>query len=78
LWSSPEICDVVEMKPRKVSAAILAALVTMLVVVPAGVSLASGDGPVCVASNTCPLSALNPCMRRPSFAIVGRCAVAIK
>jgi hypothetical protein len=46
--------------------------------VPACVSLASGDGQVCIASNTCPLSAVNPCMRRPSFAIVGRCAVAIK
>jgi hypothetical protein len=68
----------VEMKPRKALAAILAALVAVLVVVPACVSLASGDGQVCVASNTCPLSAVNPCMRKPSFAIVGRCAVAIE
>jgi hypothetical protein len=68
----------VEMKPRKALAAILAALVAMLVVVPACVSLASGNGKVCVASNTCPLSAVNPCMRKPSFAIVGRCAVAIE
>jgi hypothetical protein len=68
----------VEMKPRKALAAILTALVAMLVVVPACVSLASGNGQVCVASNTCPLSAVNPCMRKPSFAIVGRCAVAIE
>jgi hypothetical protein len=66
------------MKPRMALAAILTALVAMLVVIPACVSLATGDGQVCVASNTCPLSAVNPCMRRPSFAIVGRCAVAIK
>jgi hypothetical protein len=66
------------MKPRKAIAAILTALVAMLVVVPACVSLTSGDGQVCFESNTCPLSAVNPCMRKPSFAIVGRCAVAIK
>jgi hypothetical protein len=47
-------------------------------VVPACVSLASGDGQVCVASNTCPPSAVSPCMRKPSLAIVGRCAIAIK
>jgi hypothetical protein len=68
----------VEMKPRKALAAILTALVAMLVVVPACVSLAGGDGQVCVASNTCPLSAVNLCIRKPSFAIVGRWAVAIK
>jgi hypothetical protein len=68
----------VEMKPRKALAVILTAIVAMLVVVPACVSLTSGDGQVCLASNTCPLSAVNPCMRKPSFAIVGRCAVAIK
>jgi len=68
----------VEMRHRGAFAAIVTALVAMLVVVPACVSLASGDGKVCIASNTCPLSAVNPCMRRPSFAIVGRCAVAIK
>jgi hypothetical protein len=66
------------MKSRKSLALILAALVAVLVVVPACVSLASGDGQVCIASSTCPLSAVNPCMRRPSFALVGRCAVAIK
>jgi hypothetical protein len=66
------------MGPRRAFAAIVTALAAMLVVVPACVSLASGDGQVCIASNTCPLSAVNPCMRRPSFAIVGRCAVAIK
>ena len=66
------------MNPRKALGASLTALVTMLVVVPSCVSFASGDGPVCVASDTCPLSAVNPCVRNPSFAIVGRCAVAIK
>jgi hypothetical protein len=68
----------VEMKPRSALTAILVVLVATLVIVPAFVSLASGDGQVCVAHDTCPLSAVNPCMRRPSFAIVGRCAVAIK
>jgi hypothetical protein len=66
------------MRRRRALAAIVTALVAVVVVVPACVSLGSGDGQVCVASNTCPLSAVNPCRRRPSFAIVGRCAVAIK
>jgi len=57
---------------------ILGALFVLLVVVPAAVSLASGDGAVCFADSACPLSALNPCKHRPSFAVVGRCAVAIK
>ena len=66
-------------KPRgPLVAAILGTLVVVFVVVPAVVSLASGDGTVCFADSACPLSAVNPCMRRPSFAVVGRCAVAIK
>jgi hypothetical protein len=66
-------------KPRGVLvAAILGALVALLVIVPALLSLASGDGAVCFADSACPLSAVNPCMRKPSFAVVGRCAVAIK
>jgi hypothetical protein len=59
-------------------AAILGVLLVLLVVVPAVISLASGDGAICVADSACPLSALNPCVRRPSFAVVGRCAVAIR
>jgi hypothetical protein len=66
-----------ELEPRRAFAVILTALVALLVVAPACVSLASGDGQVCVASATCPLSAVNPCVRKPSFAIVGRCAIAI-
>jgi hypothetical protein len=52
--------------------------VLLLLVLPAAISLASGDGDVCFADAACPLSAVNPCMRRPSFAIVGRCAVRIR
>jgi len=66
-------------KPRgALAAAILGALVVSLLVVPAVVSLASGDGAVCFTDSACPLSAVNPCTRKPSFAVVGRCAVAIK
>ena len=65
-------------KPRGALALILGALFVLLVVVPAAASLASGDGAVCFADSACPLSAVNPCMRRPSFAVVGRCAVDIK
>ncbi len=57
--------------------AIAGALFALLVVAPAVVSLASGDGAVCFADSACPLSAVNPCVRKPSFAVVGRCAVAI-
>jgi hypothetical protein len=46
-----------------------------LVVVPAVMSVAHGDGSICLAASACPLSAFNPCVRRPSFALVGRCAV---
>ena len=66
-------------KPRSaLVATILGALLVLFVVVPALVSLASGDGAVCFADSACPLSALNPCLRRPPFAVIGRCAVAIK
>jgi hypothetical protein len=57
---------------------VVGALFVLVVVVPAVVSLGSGDGDVCFSDSACPLSAVNPCMRRPSFAVVGRCAVAIK
>ena len=49
-------------------------LVVLLVGVPAAMSLSLGDGSVCVASSACDLSAINPCIRHPSFAVVGRCA----
>jgi hypothetical protein len=64
------------MRPK--AASILAALFMLFVVVPAAVSLGSGDGAICFTDAACPLQAVNPCMRRPSFAVVGRCAVAIK
>jgi len=59
-------------------AAILAALLVLLVVVPAAISLANGDGAICFADSACPLSAINPCVRKPAFAVVGRCAIAIR
>lgn len=57
---------------------LIGALVMLLGVVPSMVSVASGDGAVCVTDSACPLSAINPCVRSPSFAVVGRCAVDIK
>jgi len=66
-------------KPRRsVVAAIVGAVLVLLVVVPAGVSLANGDGAICFTASACPLSAINPCVRKPSFAVVGRCALAIR
>ena len=50
----------------------------VLVVVPAVMSLARGDGAICFTDSACPLSAINPCVRHPSFAVVGRCAVVIR
>jgi hypothetical protein len=58
--------------------AIAALIIVVLVIVPALVSLASGDGAICFSDSACPLSAVNPCVRKPSFAVVGRCEVAIK
>jgi hypothetical protein len=58
--------------------AIFGALFVLLVVVPAMMSLAYGDGAVCFADSSCPLSAINPCVRHSSFAVVGRCAFAIR
>jgi hypothetical protein len=66
------------MKPRRaVIATVLGALFVLLVAVPVVISLASGDGAVCFADSACPLSAINPCVRKPAFAVVGRCAVFI-
>jgi len=59
-------------------AAILAAFFVLLVVVPAVISITSGDGAICVTASGCRLSAINPCVRKPSFAVVGRCALAIR
>jgi hypothetical protein len=64
-------------KPRRVIATVLAALFVALVAVPAVISLASGSGAVCLSDSACPLSLLNPCVRKPAFAVVGRCAVSI-
>jgi hypothetical protein len=68
------------MKPRRaLVVAILGALLGLFVVVPAVVSLArGGDGAVCFADSACPLSAINPCVRHPLFAVVGRCAFVIR
>jgi hypothetical protein len=66
-------------KPRgRVVTAILGAVFVLLFVIPAAVSLSNGDGAICFADSACPLSAVNPCVRRPTFAVVGRCAVAIR
>ena len=64
-------------KPRRAVAWLLGAAFLLLFVVPAAISLSSGDGAVCFADSACPLSAVNPCVRKPSFAVVGRCEVAI-
>lgn len=58
-------------------AGILGGLFVLLFVVPAAISLSNGDGAICFTASTCPLSSVNPCVRKPSFAVVGRCAVAI-
>ena len=66
-------------KPRGVVvASVVGAGLALFVVVPAVVSLSSRDGAICFTHSTCPLSAVNPCIRKPSFAVVGRCAIAIK
>ena len=50
----------------------------LLLAVPAALSLARGDGAVCITSASCALSALNPCQRHPRFALLGRCAIAVR
>ena len=65
-------------KPSTVVAAILGALVVLLIIIPAAVSLSNSDGAICFADSACPLSAVNPCVRKPTFAVVGRCTVAIR
>jgi hypothetical protein len=61
--------------PRPFAVWLAVALLVLLVGIPATMSLSQGEGTVCVASSACGLSAINPCVRRPSFAIVGRCAL---
>ena len=56
---------------------ILGALFVLLLLVPIVISLANAGGAACFADSACPLSAINPCVRRPAFALVGRCAVFI-
>ena len=59
---------------RGTAISLAAGLIVLLVGIPAAMSLSRGDGTVCVTSSACGLSAINPCMRHPSFAVVGRCA----
>jgi hypothetical protein len=63
---------------RTLVGTMVGALILLLVVGPSVISLASGEGAICFSDSACPLSALNPCVRTPSFALVGRCEVAIK
>jgi hypothetical protein len=68
-------------KPRAhgpLVALIVGASLALFLAVPAAVSLASAGGAVCFTDGACPLAAINPCVRKPSFAVVGRCALAIK
>ena len=63
---------------RPLLVAMIGALLVLFLGVPAAVSLANGDGAVCFTDSACPLAPINPCVRKPSFAIVGRCALPIK
>jgi hypothetical protein len=66
-------------KPRSAKVvAVLGAMVVLLIIIPTIVSLSNGDGAICLADSACPLSAVNPCVRKPTFALVGRCVVAIR
>ncbi len=60
------------------AAAIVGGALVAFVVVPSIMSVSSGDGSVCFTDSACELSAINPCVRTPAFAVVGRCAVSIK
>jgi hypothetical protein len=66
-------------KPRgALVAGMFGAFFVLFVVIPAVISMANGDGAICFTASACPLSAVNPCVRHPSFAVVGRCAIAIR
>lgn len=56
---------------------VLRAGAVCVLLIPTAMSLAKGDGRVCVSSAGCPLSPINPCQRKPAFALVGRCALAV-
>lgn len=60
--------------PRTPALWLSAGLHVLFVGIPAAVSLSRGDGTVCIAASACGLSAINPCLRHPSFAVIGRCA----
>ena len=66
------------LRPSGALVAVMVGALLALVVVPSIISVAHGDGDICFAASACPLSALNPCVRHPSFAMVGRCAVVIR
>ena len=57
---------------------IVGGLLVALLVVPTYVAVENGDGAICFTQSGCPLSGINPCVRKPSFAVVGRCAIPIK
>ena len=63
---------------RPILAATVGALLVLFLGIPAAISLANGDGAVCLTDSACPLAPINPCVRKPSFAVVGRCALPIK
>jgi len=65
-------------KLGRTSVVMLVGTLILVLVVPAAMSLSQGDGAVCVSSSACPLSAINPCERHPPFALVGRCAIALR
>ena len=63
-------------KLGRLSVVVLAGALCVLLI-PTAISLAKGDGRVCVSSAGCPLAPINPCRRKPAFALVGRCALAV-
>jgi len=51
----------------------------MVLAVPATLSLSrGGGGTICFMSSMCGLENVNPCVRSPSFALVGRCALPLQ
>jgi hypothetical protein len=48
-----------------------------VLLIPTAMSLARGEGRVCVSPASCPLAPINACQRKPAFALVGRCALAV-
>jgi hypothetical protein len=60
---------------RAFLAVTIGAFLVLFVLGPAVMSLTQGDGAICFTASSCPLSPLNPCVRHPSFAVVGRCAL---